>query len=239
MKTPPLSCKMESSQQRIITLTRWIYSQIFKALSQVTDCTKAGNVQGYRGTVLAFPSFLLDFLPYSFYYFSVTFSHFHFTIQIFVHTNQFYFLFCLLSHLKSRKMMKQKNNYLYLKKKLYSIQNFRGGSGAGSLSVRTHPAISQNAEKCPKNALFNSPFSKKFHGGGPPDPPLQGGQGKEIKLENRGVGKEIKLLGTLYTPVYLRIDNVVNGSRKNYKLFLSNELVISKKAENGSCLICE
>ena len=39
--------------------------------------------------------------------------------------------------------------------------------------------------------------------------------------------------------IFLRIVNVVNGSRKNYKLFLSNELVISKKAENGSCLICE
>ena len=88
--------------------------------------------------------------------------------------------------------MKQKNNYLYLKKKkkLYSIQNFRGGSGAGSLSVRTHPAISQNAENCLKNALFNSQFSKKFHGGGPPDPPLQGGLGKEIKLEIGGWGRK-------------------------------------------------
>ena len=66
--------------------------------------------------------------------------------------------------------MKQKNNYLYLKKKKNYTQ-FKI-SGAGSLSVRTHPAISQNAEKCPKNALFNSPFSKKIPGGGPPDPPL-------------------------------------------------------------------
>ena len=71
--------------------------------------------------------------------------------------------------------MQQKNNYLYLKKKLYSIQNFRGGSGAGSLSVRTHPAISQNAEKCPKRGMKSS-------------------------WKIGGVGKEIKLLRTLYTP---------------------------------------
>ena len=42
-------------------------------------------------------------------------------------------------------------------------------------------------------------FQKKFPGEAQ-DPPLKAGQGKEIKLENRGVGKEIKLLGTLYTP---------------------------------------
>jgi len=47
--------------------------------------------------------------------------------------------------------------------------------------VRTHPAISQNAEKCPKNALFNSPFSKKFPGEAPRSPPVgRSGEGNQV-----------------------------------------------------------
>ena len=54
-----------------------------------------------------------------------------------------------------------------------------------------------------KNALkmlyLIAHFQKNFTGEDPRTPRCQG---KEIKLENRGVGKEIKLLGTLYTPAY-------------------------------------
>ena len=95
-------------------------------------------------------------------------------------------------------MMKQKNNYLYLKKKkIYSIQNFRGGSGAGSLSVRTHPAISQNAEKCLQMLYLLARFQKKFPGEAPRTPRFREVWGRKSSWKIGGwLGKEIKLVGT-------------------------------------------
>ena len=102
--------------------------------------------------------------------------------------------------------MKQKNNYLYLKKKkkLYSIQNFRGGSGAGSLSVRTHPAISQNAEKCPYILYLIAHFQKYFQGEAPQTPRCREVRGRKSSWKIGGWGRKSSYW-ELYTPLLVNL----------------------------------